>query len=99
MQRINILTSTEDGFIIAEEDLKIRGSGEFIGTRQHGKGIAFEFADPINDFELIGIAREEAKKQAEALKDIPALFENVKRPYTMNILEGIRKKHILAMLS
>jgi len=99
IQRINILTSTDDGFIIAEEDLKIRGAGEFIGTRQHGKGIAFEFADPINDFELIGIAREEAKKQVEALKDIPVLFENVKRPYTMNILEGIRKKHILAMLS
>lgn len=99
MQRINILTSTDDGFIIAEEDLKIRGAGEFIGTRQHGKGIAFEFADPINDFELISIAREEAKKKVESLQDIPALFENSKRLHTINILEGIRKKHILAMLS
>lgn len=99
MQRIHILTSTDDGFVIAEEDLKIRGAGEFIGTRQHGQGIAFEFADPVNDFELINIAREEAQKQVERLKNIPALFENMKRTHAMNILEGLRKKHILALLS
>ncbi len=99
MHRIHILTSTDDGFVIAEEDLKMRGAGEFIGTRQHGQGIAFEFADPINDFELIKISREEAQKQVERLKDIPALFENIKRTHAMNILEGLRKKHILALLS
>lgn len=99
MQRINIITSTDDGFVIAEEDLKIRGAGEFIGTRQHGQGIAFEFADPVNDFGLISIAREEAKKQVDTLKNIPALFENIKRTHAMNILEGLRKKHILALLS
>lgn len=99
MQRIHILTTTDDGFVIAEEDLKMRGAGEFIGTRQHGQGIAFEFADPVNDFELISIAREEAQKQVERLKDIPALFENIKRTQAMNILEGLRKKHILALLS
>ncbi len=99
LQRINIITSTDDGFVIAEEDLKIRGAGEFIGTRQHGQGISFEFADPVNDFELISIAREEAKKQVDTLKNIPALFENIKRTHAMNILEGLRKKHILALLS
>ncbi|MEW6526337.1 MAG: ATP-dependent DNA helicase RecG [Spirochaetota bacterium] len=99
MQRIQILTSTDDGFVIAEEDLKMRGAGEFIGTRQHGQGIAFEFADPVNDFELISIARQEAQKQVERLQDIPALFENIKRTQAMNILEGLRKKHILALLS
>ncbi|MCX8124401.1 MAG: ATP-dependent DNA helicase RecG [Spirochaetes bacterium] len=99
LQRINIITSTDDGFVIAEEDLKMRGAGEFIGTRQHGQGIAFEFADPVNDFELISLAREEAKNQVEKLNNIPAIFENIKRTHAMNILEGLRKKHILALLS
>ncbi|MGB4268753.1 MAG: ATP-dependent DNA helicase RecG [Spirochaetota bacterium] len=99
MQRIQIMTTTDDGFVIAEEDLKMRGAGEFIGTRQHGQGIAFEFADPVNDFELISTARQEAWRQVERLKNIPELFENIKRTQAMNILEGLRKKHILALLS
>ncbi|GHU51002.1 hypothetical protein FACS1894127_6970 [Clostridia bacterium] len=35
-ERMNVLTSTNDGFVVAEKDLEIRGPGEFFGTRQHG---------------------------------------------------------------
>ena len=57
--RIKTLVSTEDGFIIAEEDLKLRGAGELIGIRQHGHS-GLDFTDLTKDWELIAASREEA---------------------------------------
>ncbi|TKJ42270.1 ATP-dependent DNA helicase RecG [candidate division LCP-89 bacterium B3_LCP] len=57
--RLSVLEQTEDGFIIAEEDLRIRGGGEFFGTRQHGAP-DFKIADPIDDRELLEVARKDA---------------------------------------
>ena len=37
LERLNILKSTSDGFVLAEKDLELRGSGDFLGTRQSGK--------------------------------------------------------------
>ncbi len=58
-KRLDILTRTTDGFIIAEEDLAIRGPGDFLGTKQHGVP-EFVFADPIRDYRLMEYARREA---------------------------------------
>jgi ATP-dependent DNA helicase RecG len=55
------MTSTNDGFRIAEEDLKIRGWGEFFGTRQHGLPV-FKLANPVLDSELLKTARQDAFK-------------------------------------
>jgi len=44
--RLRILTETDDGFKVAEEDLKLRGVGEVFGTRQWGEG-EFHFANPL----------------------------------------------------
>ncbi|MEM7121296.1 MAG: ATP-dependent DNA helicase RecG [Pseudomonadota bacterium] len=58
--RINILRETEDGFVIAEEDLRLRGAGELLGTRQSGFP-EFRLADVIEQAELLAAARDDAR--------------------------------------
>lgn len=58
--RLETMRSTEDGFIIAEEDLKLRGGGEIMGTRQSGMP-EFRLADLPNFNELLGAASDDAK--------------------------------------
>jgi len=50
--RMNILKRTNNGFTIAEEDLKIRGPGEFFGTKQHGLS-KYDIQNIINDVEIV----------------------------------------------
>ena len=68
-QRLEVLTKTQDGFVIAEEDLKLRGPGEFFGVRQSGAPI-FRLADLARDAGWLLKAREEAKR---ILEDDPQL--------------------------
>lgn len=58
-QRMKIMTSTSDGFVIAEEDLKLRGWGDFFGTKQSGMP-DFKLANPIEDRAILEQAREDA---------------------------------------
>lgn len=60
-KRLRILTKTQDGFVIAEEDLKLRGPGDFWGSRQSGE-VFFRIANPITDQELLLEARESAQE-------------------------------------
>ena len=57
--RLRAMTSTNDGFQIAEMDLALRGPGEFFGTRQHGLP-EFKLADVTNEMELLQQAKEDA---------------------------------------
>jgi ATP-dependent DNA helicase RecG len=57
--RLETMARTSDGFEIAEIDLKLRGPGEFFGTRQHGE-LGFHLANPLRDRELLELARREA---------------------------------------
>jgi ATP-dependent DNA helicase RecG len=57
--RLKLLRETNDGFRIAEEDLRLRGAGEILGTRQSGEAV-FHFADPERTSRLIGMARDDA---------------------------------------
>jgi len=72
VQRMKAMTRTTDGFEIAEEDLAIRGPGEFFGTRQAGMP-DLKVASLVKDAKLLEIAREEAFRIAA---DDPALVES-----------------------
>jgi ATP-dependent DNA helicase RecG len=58
-ERLETMVATNDGFVIAEADLRLRGPGEFFGTRQHGS-LGFHIANPLRDRELLELARREA---------------------------------------
>jgi ATP-dependent DNA helicase RecG len=69
INRLGILLSNSDGFSLAEEDLKIRGPGDFFGSRQHGLP-EFKIADMATDSDILVSAAESAK---EILQDDPNL--------------------------
>ncbi|MFH2202484.1 MAG: ATP-dependent DNA helicase RecG [Elusimicrobiota bacterium] len=64
-RRIEILCATSDGFRIGEEDLKIRGPGEALGTAQHG-ALSLRAADLTKDLDLLAAARSDAQELLEA---------------------------------
>ena len=61
-KRIDIMCDTNDGFEIAEADLKLRGPGDLEGTQQSGIAFDLKIADIARDGQLVQMAREEAQK-------------------------------------
>jgi ATP-dependent DNA helicase RecG len=68
-RRMEIMTRTNNGFLIAEEDLRIRGPGEIYGTRQSGMP-SFRVADLVKDMRLLEVARQEAFRLLEQDPDL-----------------------------
>ena len=58
-EKLNVLLKTDDGFKIAEEDLRLRGPGEIAGTKQSGLP-DFRYANIIDDFKIFECARDDA---------------------------------------
>jgi ATP-dependent DNA helicase RecG len=78
--RLRAMLETTDGFRIADADLRIRGPGEFLGTRQSGKLPDLRFADLVRDARLVSVAREAAHATVDAdpgLARSPALARAV----------------------
>ena len=74
-RRLKIMEETIDGFRIAEEDLRIRGPGDILGTDQSGLP-PLRFGDPLRDWELLQRARADADRIIRAdpaLKKLPGL--------------------------
>ncbi len=59
MERLELLTKTYSGFEIAEADLRLRGPGDFFGSRQSGLP-KFKMADIVNDYHILDVARNDA---------------------------------------
>jgi len=67
--RLGVMRDTDDGFVIAEQDLKLRGAGELLGTRQSGLP-AFRLADLAAHGELMAVARDDARLILETDPDL-----------------------------
>ena len=85
-EKLSVLTKTNNGFIVAQKDLEIRGPGEFLGTRQ--SGIAdFGLADLVNDIEILEKARQFAFDfvKNHNINDYPVLKDEV---FKKNMFRG-----------
>ncbi len=65
-RRLEIMTSTTDGFVVAEADLKMRGPGDLEGTLQSGMPIDLKIASLANDSDILTAARDEANRILDA---------------------------------
>ncbi len=68
-KRLNILKNSTDGFVISEEDMKLRGFGDILGFKQSGIKM-FRLADPIHNNDLFELAEKEIKKMEKNEVDI-----------------------------
>jgi ATP-dependent DNA helicase RecG len=86
-ERLTTMVRTNNGFEIAEVDLRLRGPGELFGTRQHGEA-GFHVANPLRDFDLLETARSEAlalfeRDSAELARLLAYLGPHWKRRYQL----------------
>jgi len=77
IKRLSILKNSNDGFYIAQKDLEMRGSGDYIGTKQSGFP-DFKIANPENNFNIMQIAADNARK---ILKNDPKLQSEINKKY------------------
>ena len=84
---MRVMCETTDGFRIAEEDLKLRGPGEFFGTRQWGM-LNLRIADLIKDTKMLYLTRKEAFQLVQKdpqLRSYPRLREGIERRFTQRL--------------
>lgn len=93
-QRISVLCQTNDGFVIAEEDLKLRGPGDLEGTRQSGM-LHLRLADLASDGNVLEAARKTAQ---QIIEEDPALAKAEHQPL-LNFLRENLKQMIWAKIS
>ena len=89
------MEETTDGFLIAEEDLRLRGSGEFFGTRQHGLP-DLKFSDLVKDIKIIQTARKDAFAIIEQDPHLRLEQHHIIREYFNN---NYREKYQLLKIS
>ena len=93
-ERLDILAKSNDGFYIAEEDLRLRGPGDLLGVRQSGDMI-FQIADIFTDAKLLKEAADSAK---ELIADNPSL-EGEEYIELKRYVDCLAKKHLLSTLN
>ena len=86
--RLRVLVKTSDGFAVAEEDLKLRGPGDFFGSRQHGLP-EMHIAELTGSMDTLKEAQEAAKeliRRDPALSDgeLAPLREHIRRLFELN---------------
>lgn len=79
-ERLGIMAKTNDGFIIAEKDLELRGAGELLGTKQSGIP-EFRIGNLVRDQQILEKARSEAERylhKSEKLEDTKKMVEHIR---------------------
>ena len=89
-KRIDIMCDTNDGFRIAEADLKLRGPGDLEGTQQSGMAFDLKIANIARDGQLVQLARTEA----QAIIDADPQCEHSQNSLLWNRLRELKKTHI-----
>ncbi len=89
-KRIDIMCETNDGFRIAEADLKLRGPGDLEGTQQSGMAFDLKIANIARDGQLVQLARDEAQK----IIDEDPQCQSTKYQMLWNRLREIRKTNV-----
>ena len=89
-KRIDIMCDTNDGFRIAEADLKLRGPGDLEGTQQSGMAFDLKIANIARDGQLVQLARTEA----QAIIDADPQCEHPQNTLLWNRLRELKKTHI-----
>ena len=89
-KRIDIMCETNDGFRIAEADLKLRGPGDLEGTQQSGMAFDLKIADIAHDGQIVQMARNEAQK----IIDEDPICQSPKYQLLWNRLRELRKTNI-----
>jgi len=79
-RRLEAFVATEDGFALAEEDLRIRGPGDLLGTRQHGFLASLHAVRLLEDLDLMEASRRAAREELPAAPD-PDLLAEVERRF------------------
>ncbi|MBR3523285.1 MAG: ATP-dependent DNA helicase RecG [Bacilli bacterium] len=85
-ERLKILTETDDGFKISEEDFRLRGAGDIFGLRQSGQ-IGFNLADETRDFNILLRANEDAARfinDESSRNDYKFLWEIIENSMNLN---------------
>ena len=84
-QRLNLMCATEDGFEIAEQDMRMRGPGDLEGTQQSGLPVSLKLASLARDGALLSEARRDAQG---VLDDDPSLSSPANRPLAEELKKG-----------
>ena len=95
-KRLEIMVATNDGFQIAEEDLKLRGAGDLEGTQQSGDGLYLKIANIATDGQILQYARDVAQ---EVLDDDPELEKPENKLLQSRLVSLFRRKMNWGLIS
>jgi ATP-dependent DNA helicase RecG len=87
-KRLSTMVKTNDGFEIAEVDLRLRGPGDMFGTQQSGSPINFKIANILTDVKILQVARQKA---SEILTDDPFLKKEENKNLNVQVQKTLRQ--------
>lgn len=94
--RLHVMTETNDGFIVAEEDMKLRGPGDMEGTQQSGISFNLKITNLARDGQIVQIARDAA---SEILEKDPALQSTEYKTLAKHLMFLFQKQANWSMIS